>query len=243
MRFTVTMVAVAPGAVAKLQLRMIHIGFAADGTAMGVGSLGLCNGCLIGAGIGEGDHFCFLGCGGGGGLTLFKQATGIDPPGQGNHIQHIFAEEQEVIQQSNKGEKTVGEVSRKGQCNDIVEHQQDIQQSEDPCLHRNDEKQQEACVGIHGGVGKKQTHIQMIGGGCSTEEQAEQVHHNDACYIEQIEPESTPDVFDGPSQRVVAQQCDQGKDHISAAVGQRIGDQPPDLTLEDQFPVEGKEIV
>ena len=54
--FAVAVVAVAAGAVAEFQLRIGHIGSAADGAAVGVGGLHRGGAGSIRAGSGEGDH-------------------------------------------------------------------------------------------------------------------------------------------------------------------------------------------
>ena len=51
----VAVVAVAAGAVAEFQLRVGHVGSAADGTAVGIGGFYLCSAGLIRTGIREGD--------------------------------------------------------------------------------------------------------------------------------------------------------------------------------------------
>ena len=95
----VAVVAVALGAVAELQLRIGNIGAAADGAAVMVGSLGL--GFLPGV---EGDGTGF-------GLGLMEAAgpPGLYPPGQGDKIGNILAEEQEVVGKGNQREQIVGE--------------------------------------------------------------------------------------------------------------------------------------
>ena len=85
----VAVVALAPGAVAEFQIRIRHIRAAADSAAVGVGCLGTGGFCFVGAGLGEGDHFRPILAGGG--LCLFAQSAGVDPPGGGNQIQNILA--------------------------------------------------------------------------------------------------------------------------------------------------------
>ena len=119
--FAVAMVAIAPGAVPEFQLRVGYIRPSAYGAAVGVRCLGCGNGGLVGAGSGEGHHLglflpgCRL-------LLAPAQEPGkIHPPVHGYHIQHILAEEQEVVGQGHDGEQVcregIGKESKKGNCN------------------------------------------------------------------------------------------------------------------------------
>ena len=81
--FTVAVVAFATGAVPEFQFRIADIGSAADGTPVGVGCFGLCLGGFVGACV-ELDYLgLFLS-----GLFSSELALGVDPPGQGQYIQH-----------------------------------------------------------------------------------------------------------------------------------------------------------
>ena len=75
----VAVVTLAAGAVTELQLRIRYICPTADGTAVGIRTFGLGNGCLVRACTGEGNHFgsllflCFLS----------EQPAGIGAPCEG----------------------------------------------------------------------------------------------------------------------------------------------------------------
>ena len=139
----------------------------------------------------------------------------------------------------NDREKIIGE----GVDEQSVEHQCQIKQSEDPCLYGNNKHQQELGLGIHGGVAEKQTQIQITHIRPTAEDHAPDIHQQDAAEIEQIEPERTPDIFDGPSQGVVAEQGDEHQQNIAVIKCQRIGDQAPDLSLQNHCPVEDQQII
>ena len=147
----VAVVALTPGTIAEFQIGEFGIGTTADGAAVGIGGLGLGNCCLIGTGGGEGNYFGLLLFGGDGLFALTHQTIEIGPPGQGNYIDHILAEEQEVIGQGDHGEQVGGE----GIYHQTEKHQRQIQKGEDPCLHRNHIHKKELGVGIHGGIGQK----------------------------------------------------------------------------------------
>ena len=79
MIFTVAVVALTAGAVPELQIGIRNICPTADGTAVGIRTFGLGNGCLVRACTGEGNHFgsllflCFLS----------EQPAGIGAPCEG----------------------------------------------------------------------------------------------------------------------------------------------------------------
>ena len=115
MLFTIAMVALAPGAVPELKLGIADIGAAADRALVGVGRLDGSGAGFVRTGI-EADDLGLLGRGG----LFLKQPPGVDPPGPGNHIQHILAEEQQIVGDGKQGEEVVGEVkNREGQGNHI----------------------------------------------------------------------------------------------------------------------------
>ena len=100
---TIAVVALTPGAVAEFQLRVTHIRPPADGTLVGVGSLDRSGAGFIGACVKVNDLGLFLH------RRLFaQQPCGVGPPGHGNHVQHILAEEQEVVGKGDDGEQVVG---------------------------------------------------------------------------------------------------------------------------------------
>ena len=104
MILAVAEIALAAGAIPELQLRVGQISPTADGAFMGIGRFGRCNGGLIGSGIGEGDGLRFLL-----GAAFFEQPPGVHPPGHGDHIEDIFAKEQEIVGKGNHGEQIIGE--------------------------------------------------------------------------------------------------------------------------------------
>ena len=231
----VAMVTLAPGAVAEFQLRIGHIRAAADGAFVGVGGFGRCHRCLVGTGVGEGDGFGFLRFLG----SSPEEAPGVHPPGHGEYIGHILAEEQEVVGKGDDGEQVVGEW-----IHDQIEyHQEQVNQRKDPGFHRDDEQEQKLGVGIHGGVSQEQAEIQMIRVGASAEDHAVDIHKKDATEIEEVEPEGSPAVLYGPTQGVVAQKTNGGIENVAHIKGQRIADQTPDLALQDGCPVKAEEIV
>ena len=101
--FAVAVVALAPGAVPEFQLGEFGVRPAADSAAVGIGCYRLCCAGLIRACVREGNRAGFL-C-----RLLFEQPAGIDPPGQGDHIHNILAEEQEIVGKRNDTEQIVGE--------------------------------------------------------------------------------------------------------------------------------------
>ena len=85
----VAVIAIAPGAVTELQLRIGDVVSSAYGAAVGVGCFGCSLGGFIGAGI-KPDHLGTLRSGSG----LFPEQPGcVDAPGPGNHVEDILSKE------------------------------------------------------------------------------------------------------------------------------------------------------
>ena len=157
-------IALAPGAVAEFQLRMLRIGPSADHAPVGVGRLGLGGGGFVRAGLGEGNHLGAFGFG----SFLVEQPPGVEAPGHGEDIGNIPAEEEEIVGQGDHGEQRRHPKLRGPAvaCHQL-EHGKyldggdaQIEQGKDPCLHRDDEKQQKLGIREHGGVGQKEAQIQ-----------------------------------------------------------------------------------
>ena len=238
----VAMVAAAAGAIPEFQVGMGDVRSSAYGALMGVGCLDGGDAGFIGACAGEGDSLGPLGCGG----VLFllaEKPPGIGPPGHGDYIDDIFAEEQEIVGNGHEGEQAVREESRGGEQGKLSEGEDQVKQGEDPCLHGDDEEQQEMGIGVQRCVCQEQAQVQGAHIGIAAEDHAEYIHHQNAGKIEQVEAESAPDVFHGPSQGIITEQADEGIENIAAVIGKGIGDQPPYLTLENQSPVKIEQVV
>ena len=229
MLLAVAMIAAAPGAVAEFQVRVGYIRFAADRAPVGIGSLGLGNGGFIGTGGREGDDLGLRGLSGSLGFALPEKPTGIGTPGDRDHIHNILAEEQEVVCQSNDREKIVGE----GIKEEADKNDDQIKQREDPGFYRYDKEQQEACMGIHGGIAEEQAHVQVVNICRTVEQHTVDIHQDHAGEIKQVELKGSPLVFHGTSQRKVAQQTDHLQERIGMVAGEGVGDQPPYLSLQN----------
>ena len=241
MLFAIAIIAVAPGAVAEFQLRIGDVRSAADSTLVVIGCFDGSNAGLIRPGGGEGNG---LGSGGWRILFLLPEQPGcVDPPGHGENIDNILAEEQEIVEKGNKGEQTVGEEARCSQLDHVQHHQRKIQHCKDPCLDRDDEQEQKLGVGVQRCVTQKQTQIQIADSSPSAENHAENILQKDTGQIKQIKPQRTPEIFHGPPQRKVAEQTDSGQQNAACVVGKSIGEKPPDLALQDQLPVKAEGVI
>ena len=130
----VAVVALALGAVPEFQLRVRHIRPAADRALVGVGSLGGGVAGFVGTGV-ELDDLC-PSCG----LGLFPEQPGsVGTPAHRNYVQHVLPKEQEVVCKRYHREQIVGE----GIGYQADDHEYQIDKSENPGLHGNDEEQQE----------------------------------------------------------------------------------------------------
>lgn len=128
MVLTVAEVTAAAGAIAEFQLWVTHIRPSADRAAVGVGCFGCSVLSLVGAGKGDGAGlFCL-------GRLFAQQPACVDPPGQGDHIDHILAHKQEIVCQSDQREQGMGKRQGKG----VPQGDRQIKQGKDPRLYRDD---------------------------------------------------------------------------------------------------------
>ena len=144
MILTVFPIADAFAAIAEFQLRVRHIRAATHGAAVVVILFFLLLVGLLGdvelddlRPGGLGLHLKEL-------LQLHAEATGED-------VQHIGAKEQEIVGNGNDGEQVIGE----SVLNHGEQHQHQLQNGKEPGFHRDNHKQQKACVREHGGIGQK----------------------------------------------------------------------------------------
>ena len=228
MVLAVAIVSVAAGTVAKFQIGIGNIRFATDGAAVCVRCFGLCCGGLIGTDI-EGNYLGLLS-----GSRCFiasDHATEVDAPGKGDDIQNVLSEEQEIIRKRNQTEEVVGE----GKGEKIQQYNGQIKQGKDPGFYGDNKEQKEMGVGIHGGIAQKQTQIQIGNISTSAKNKTVHIHQNKSGEIKQIEFQSTPDVFHSPSQRPITEQRngDQKKIAVAGSISEGIGEQTPDLSLEN----------
>ena len=170
---------------------------------------------------------------------LAEQAAGVGAPGHGNHVQHVLAEKEKIVGKGDYGEQIVGE----GVGKQTEQHHRQIDQRENPRFHGDDEEKQEIRVRVQRGIAEEQTQVQIGDAGLTAEDHAVNVHHHHAGEVEQVEPQGAPHIFHGSAQGVVAQQGDGGEQNVPGAVGQGIGDQPPDLSLKNGLPIEAERTV
>lgn len=236
MVLTVAVVALAFGAISEFQLWVTHVGSAADGAPMGVWSGRRCHRCLIGTGVGEGDDLRLLGTS----LEFLPKSAEIHDPGNGYHIHNVFSKEQEIVGKRDDGEQ----VSRPERHFKQAEQDHDqVQQGKNPRFHRDNKEKQEGGLGIHGGIAEEQTQIQVADRSVAVEDHGVYVHEHDTGQVEEVKFQRSPLVFHGPSQRVVAQQQNKLEQNVAACHGQRIGNQPPDLTVKNGAAVKAEQII
>ena len=227
----IAVVAVALGAVAELHIRVRHVGFPADGAAVGIGLL-----LLGGIVYLEVDD---LGLRGSLGLLLKKPAQPV-LPAQGHHVQHVLAEKQEIVAQGHQGKQVAYAVGRRKHTE---ENDRQVHQGKEPGLHRDDEKQQKAGVGVQGGKAQEQAHVQVIHAGGVARDHAEHIHQHHAGEIEDVEFQGAPLPLHSTPKGIVAQKGNQHKENVAVHQGQRIGNEPPDLPPENIGPAEAQQIV
>ena len=156
MILAVAMVAVAPGAITELQIRMAHIGTAADGAFMIISLL------LGSASAGELDGLSgrLLGRIS---LRLLFLSGSLHPPGQRQHILDVSAKEQEIVCQRHQGEQIIREQEiRRRQRQHLIRGDAQIEQRKDPRPHGNDKEQQEVGIRVQGGIAQEQAQVQIL---------------------------------------------------------------------------------
>ena len=238
MVLTVAVITLAPGAIPEFQLRIAYIRSSADGAAVGIGGFGRSGGCLIGACAGERDNlrpFGFFG-----GSYLPEKTAKICHPGYRDHIQNIFAKEQEIVGKSDYREEVI---SGKGHCEQSCEDNDKIDQSKHPCFDRDDKEQKKAGLGIHGGIAEEKAHIQVVHIGGAVKNHGINIHKHHTGEIKQIEFKRAPQAFHSLSQRKVTNQGDELKENVVLKQRQRVGKKPPDLTVKNCLPVEAQQII
>lgn len=201
---------------------------------MGIRDFDLDGGGFVRTGGGEGDGaglFC--------GLFLEEPAQ-IDPPGDGNDVDDIFAEKQEIVGDGDQREQIIRHKTDDRIDDHIVQRQGQIHHGEDPCFHGDEEEQQEMGVGIEGRITQKQAQVQIVNIGITAEEHAEHVHQHHTGEVKQIEPEGSPCVFHGAAQGVITQQTDSSQDDVTGIIGKDKTEKPPDLSLQNSTTVKAQ---
>ena len=141
--FAVAAVAGTAGAISEFKFRIGYICLSTDRAAVGIRTFYCSSTGFIGGSAGEGDNLwgLFL-------LFLAEKSCGIGAPGQREDIDHILAEEEEIVGKGNDGEQIIGEAI----YHHTVKHKSQIDHSKDPGFHRDDIKQQKSCIRIQGGI-------------------------------------------------------------------------------------------
>ena len=223
---TIFIVAVALGTEAEFQLRIGDVGAAADGALVPIGR---CVYYLLKVALLTGTVA--------GGTAVMIGPVGIPmilPPklnvpgphmvGPGKHIPAVTPEENKVVEQSEYGEEVASYhiQHRKGQI-----HPRQI-------LHFNgdDIHQQHLVVRVHGGKGKKQAEIQVIGGGGAPQKQSCNVHNHNTAEIEQVEFQGAPDALHHPANAVIGKE-QQKQPNPPGCGHEYIGEKPPNLPVKD----------
>ena len=83
----------------------------------------------------------------------------------------------------------------------------------------------------------------MVDAGGAVENQGINIHQYHTGKVEDVEFGGAPLAFHGGAQRVVADQRNDHKQNIAVPQSQGVGDQPPDLSAENQSAVEAKKTV
>ena len=253
MVLTVAAVTGAAGTIAELQFRIAHIGTAADLTAVIIVSLMHRSG-FPGFRSPELNHL---------GLLLRCFFIRPQPPGHGEQIQHILTGENHIIRQCHQREQIVGEIHhRVAQVKYVDQLQNQVEHRHDPSLDGNDEEDHKLAVRMGGGKQQDQAQVQIIGHVCinrdnrteeliffqggnnlrhnRAEDHGIHIHQDHAGKIVQIKLKSTHTVFHHSSQHVEEVKEDQLQ-KSAAGLGEYIGDQPPDLALQDRILIEAQQ--
>lgn len=219
------MIAAAPGTVAELQFRICDICSAADGAFVAVGNFGRF-GLII---------FCPVGVW----LLLFCKGRLSQPHKVRQNMEHIAAEEQEVVEQGKNGEQ----IEREGQNDQIVDGHAEIEPCQILHLNGDDVEQQDPAFREHGGKGQKQAQVQKTDGGVDTQQEGADVRQKHAGQIEQVEAECAPGAFHHLAYIIVEEQGNGEEQNIGVCGQKHIGNKPPDLTPQNGGAVKGEKTV
>ena len=143
MILAIAMVAVATGAVTELQLRIGHIGAAADG-AFVVKILSFRSRTEL-------DRLA--------GLLLCRLALFDNAHLPGHQIPHILAGKQQEVQKTHQGEQVVRE--NEEIIDDRNGDQYQIQKADQPGLYGNDKENQKLCIGVSDSKHQNNAQVQI----------------------------------------------------------------------------------
>ena len=85
-------------------------------------------------------------------------------------------------------------------------------------------------------------------GAAAGDEHTENIHHHHAGQIKEVKSQCAPAAFNHHTNGIEAEQADGYQQQIQPAAhaavgGQGVGEQPPDLPLEDGSPVKAQQVV
>jgi len=225
----VAVVAIAAGAVAELQRRVLRIGAAADGALMAVRLLtGLAAVILRPVGIGLSRSVGIFGA-----MAAITQGIGQDVP-------DVAAEEQEIVC---KGKERYQPVKiQKAALKHEDEALEKIPQGNakvDPsqilCLDGDNKVHKELQLGQQCGYCQEEGQVQSTGGGIAVQQQRTHIKEQNAAQIIEIKAQHAPLLLKQSAKLPVEIQHQNGQYHakgtIAQHIGEHIGEQPPDLTV------------
>jgi len=226
----VAVVAVALGAIAELQIRIVRVGAAADRAFVTVGPLSAL-GLIIAGPVGSWAGRCRA-----------ARARTI-AAAEGKNVPDVAAEKQEVVEQRKDREEPgeIRDAAYHDGLDDLKSGKAQIYPRQILHLDRDDEEQQHLRLGRDGRDGEEEAEIQVGRTGLHAEEQPGQVRQKDTAEIVEVELKRTPVLLQDLAELVVAEQRNRGEQQIDAArieqVGENIGEQPPHLSFENRAAV------
>ena len=204
----VAVIAVAPGTVPELQLRVGDIGSAADPAAVGE---------IPGLGIGfgnKGDRAGGFGC--------FHFSGSVQ---EGEYITDASSHKQQVVGNRHQREQVVGKIEYgDGQVEDLRCYHYKVDKGNDPALNGNYEEDQESGIGIQGGKGEQKAQMEVV---CHVvvnrqgsdehsvlcvrysairdhraEDHGKYIHEQDTGQVKEIKPEGSHALLHMPAQHI-----------------------------------------
>ena len=220
----IAVIALALGAVAELQIRILRVRPSTDRTLVAVGALA--GFALIGTGP--------VGIRAGAGLLRAARAA----PRLRKQVLNVSAEEQEIVCKGDKRHEPVErQRSRQKQENNVHRREGKVHPGKIFDLDGDKHHQKHSCLGREGCNGEKQAEVQRSGIDVVAEDEARDVAQKNAREIVEIKAADTPVIFEHFSELVIAEQTDDRQKQIIARdieqVCEDVSKQPPDLPVQN----------
>ena len=159
-------------------------------------------------------------------------------PGVREEVLNVRAEEKEVVQERNKGHQPVErEKTCRKQENNVQGREAEVNPGHVFHLDGDEHHEKDSCVGREGRDGEEQAEVQVGRGDAVAEKKTGEVRQENAREIIEVKAARAPVVLQHLAELVITEETDNGEEQITARdieqICEHIGEQPPDLPLQD----------